>query len=124
MSPRTLVTGIALGRLAIGAALVAAPRGPFGTGWIGAEAERPAAGVLLRAVGARDVAIALGTLISLQRGTSLKPWVLGAAIADGTDFVGTLAAGQGIPMAGRVGVGAIAGGALGMQLGLLKALDD
>jgi hypothetical protein len=123
MGPRTLVTGIALGRLALGAALVVAPRSAVGSGWIGSEAERPAAGVLLRAVGARDVAIALGTLIALKQGSSLRPWVLGGSIADGADFFATLAAGQAIPPAGRAGVGALAGGALGVQLGLLKALD-
>ncbi|MDO8210091.1 hypothetical protein [Conexibacter sp. CPCC 206217] len=122
MSPRTLVTGIALGRLAIGAALVVAPRKVFGPGWIGTEAERPPAGVLLRAVGARDVALGLGTLIALKQGSSLEPWVLGATIADGTDFFATLAAGQSIPAAGRAGVGALAGGSFGLQLGLLKAL--
>lgn len=123
MSPRTLVTGIALGRLVFGVALVAAPRTAVGQGWIGAEAQRPAAGVLLRAVGARDIALAVGTLIALKQGSSLKPWVLGGAIADGTDFVATLTAGQGIPLQGRASVGAIAGGALGAQLGLLKKLD-
>jgi hypothetical protein len=122
MTPRTLVAGIALGRLALGTALVAAPKTVVGPGWIGAEAERPAAGVLLRAVGARDIALALGTLAALKNGSSLTPWIVGASIADGTDFFGTLAAGQAIPMQGRVGVGALAGGALGLQLGLLKAL--
>lgn len=124
MTPRSLVAGIALGRLALGAALVAAPKQVVGPGWIGAEAERPAAGVLLRAVGARDIALALGTLLALKQGSSLKPWVVGASIADGTDFFATLAAGQAIPMQGRAGVGALAGGALGLQLGLLKALDS
>ncbi|MDW5593810.1 hypothetical protein VSS74_05660 [Conexibacter stalactiti] len=124
MTPRTLVAGIALGRLALGAALVAAPKKVVGPGWIGAEAERPAAGVLLRAVGARDVALALGTLAALKQGSSLTPWVVGASIADGTDFLGTLAAGQAIPIQGRAGVGLLAGGALGLQLGLLKALDS
>jgi hypothetical protein len=122
MGPRTLVTGIALGRLAIGAALVAAPRKAFGPGWIGEEAQRPPAAALLRAVGARDVALGLGTLIALRNSSSLKAWVLAGTIADGTDFFATLAAGQAIPPAGRMGVGAVAGGALGAQLGLLKAL--
>jgi hypothetical protein len=122
MSPRTLVAGIALGRLVLGAALVAAPQKVVGPGWIGAEAERPAAGVLLRAVGARDLAIALGTLAALRQGSSLTPWIAGAAVADGTDFAATLAAGQAIPPQGRAGVGALAGGAFGAQLGLLRAL--
>ncbi|ADB53980.1 hypothetical protein Cwoe_5575 [Conexibacter woesei DSM 14684] len=123
MSPRTLVAGIALGRLALGAVLMAAPRKVVGPGWIGAEAERPAAGVLLRAVGARDVAIAAGTLLALRQGSALKPWVAAGAIADGTDFVATLAAGQAIPPQARAGVGVLAGGGFGSQLGLLRALD-
>ena len=122
MSPRTVVAGIALGRLALGAALVAAPRKVVGPGWIGAEAERPAAGTLLRAVGARDLALAIGTLGALRNGSSLTPWIVGASIADGTDFFATLAAGSAIPAQGRAGVGALAGGALGVQLGLLKTL--
>lgn len=122
MSPRTVVAGIALGRLALGAALVAAPRKVVGPGWIGAEAERPAAATLLRAVGARDLALAIGTLGALRNGSSLTPWIVGASIADGTDFVATLAAGSAIPAQGRAGVGALAGGALGVQLGLLKTL--
>lgn len=122
MSPRTLVAGIALGRLALGAALLVAPRKVVGPGWIGAEAERPVPGVLLRAVGARDVALAAGTLLALKQGASLKPWVAGGALADGADFVSTLAAGQAIPPQGRAGVGLLAGGALGAQLGLLRAV--
>lgn len=123
MTPRTVVAAIALGRLVLGTALVATPKKVVGPGWIGAEAERPAAGVLLRAVGARDVAIAVGTLLALKQGSSLKPWIVGGALADGTDFVATLAAGQALPMAGRAAVGTVAGGALGAQLGLLKAIE-
>lgn len=124
MSPRTLVAGIALGRLVIGTALMVAPRKVVGPGWIGSEAERPAAGILLRAVGARDVALALGALVALQQGSSLKPWVAAGALADGTDFFATLAAGQAIPPQARAGVGILAGGGFGAQLGLLRALDD
>jgi len=124
MSPRTLVAGIALGRLALGAALALAPRKVVGPGWIGAEAERPAAGTLLRAVGARDVALALGTLSALRAGSDLTAWVVGGALADGTDFAATLAAGSAIPVQGRAGVGLLAGGALGVQLGLLKTLES
>lgn len=122
MSPRTLVAGIALGRLILGAALLAAPRKVVGPGWVGSEADRPATGVLLRAVGARDIALAAGTLVALKDGSSLTPWVIGGALADGADFASTLAAGQAIPPQARAGVGAIAGGAFGAQLGLLKAL--
>ncbi|MBB4661440.1 hypothetical protein [Conexibacter arvalis] len=123
MSPRTLVAGIALGRLALGAALLAAPRKVVGPGWIGGEAERPAAGVLLRAVGARDLALAVGTLAALKQGSSLSPWIVGGALADGADFAATLAAGQAIPTQGRASVGLLAGGAFGAQLGLLRAVN-
>jgi len=122
MSPRTLVAGIALGRLALGAALLAAPRKVVGPGWIGADAQRPASGTLLRAVGARDVALAAGTLAALRQRSSLTPWIVGGALADGTDFAATLAAGQAIPPQGRAAVGLVAGVAFGAQLGLLRAV--
>jgi hypothetical protein len=116
------VAGIALGRLALGTALLAAPKQVVGTGWVGDEAKRPAAAVLLRAVGARDVAIALGTLVALRKRTPLTLWIVGATLSDGTDFFATLGAGQALPASARAGVGAIAGSALGAQLGLLRAL--
>lgn len=123
MNSRTVITTVALGRLGLGAAMMVAPGKLVGQGWIGAEATRPLASLMIRAVGARDVALAVGTLMALRQGSSLKPWLVGGAIADGTDCVATAAAGAAVPTASRIGVAALAGGGLATQLALLPSVE-
>jgi hypothetical protein len=124
MRPRTLLLGVALGRLAIGVALVVRPDGPMGAGWVGeAEARRPGPALLIRAIGARDVALALGTVAARRTGASLRPWLLGASLADAADLLGTLAAGRAVPRSGRLGVPLLAGGAIAAQIAVLRAID-
>jgi hypothetical protein len=123
VSTRTQIIGLALGRLALGTALLAAPRGLVGAAWIGRDAERSTSSILLRAVGARDVALALGTLVALRQGGALRPWLLTASIADATDVLATLKAGDAVPAQGRAAVGALGGGAFAQQLALARAVD-
>jgi len=123
LTPRSAVTGIAVGRLLAGAGLLAQPGGALASGWVGAaEAERGATQLLFRSVGARDAGIALGTLAALRRGDALHPWVLGAALADGVDLVATVAARRHIPRAGLVAVGLIAAGTAAAELAIARAL--
>ncbi len=122
-SARTQILGLALGRLAIGAALVAAPRSQVGSGWVGEDAQRPTVSVMMRGLGARDMALALGTLGALRNGGALKPWLIGASLADATDLAATLGAGKAIPAQGRVAIVALAGMALVQQLALSRGLE-
>jgi len=125
MTTRTAIAAIALGRIGLGAALLAAPRALAGAAWVGApEARRPVGAALLRAVGARDVALGLGTLLALRDGDALAPWLIGGALADGADAVATALAGAAVPARGRLAVGAVAGGACVAQLALLPAAAD
>jgi len=123
VSTRIQILGLALGRLALGAALVAAPRAAVGKGWVGDDAQRPTSALLLRAVGARDIALALGALVALRNGGALRPWLIGASIADATDLVATLSSGDAVPAQGRAAVGALAGGALVQQLAIARSVD-
>ncbi len=123
-STRAQITFLAVGRLAIGAALIAAPRSQVGAGWVGDDAQRPTVSVLLRAVGARDVALAVGQLKAHRSGSPLKPWLVGAAFADATDLVSTLAAGKAIPAQSRAALAALAGLGLVQQLALARGLDS
>lgn len=123
MNARTMISTIALGRLGLGAAMLVAPDKAVGAGWIGREAARPLSSLMIRAVGARDVGLAIGTLITLRQGGPLKPWLIGASIADATDCVATTLAGSAVPPQGRVAVGALGGGALVAQLALLRGVD-
>jgi hypothetical protein len=123
MNPRAMLTGLAVGRLAIGAALVAKPHSQVGTGWIGEDAKRPTAAVAFRAVGARDMALALGTLATRRSGGPLKPWLLAATLADATDLVATFAAGKAVPARSKALIGLLAGGAIVQQLALTRSVE-
>ncbi|HEX7291086.1 MAG TPA: hypothetical protein VF250_08180 [Conexibacter sp.] len=123
MNPRTMLTTLAAGRLAIGALLVAKPQGPAGTGWIGEDAKRPTTAVPFRAVGARDMALALGTLGAQRSGSPLKPWLLAATLADTVDLVSTFAAGRAVPKAGKAAIALLAGGAIVQQLALTRSVE-
>lgn len=124
MSIRNQLLGLALGRLALGALLVAKPQGQIGQSWVGDDdAARPTSAVLFRAVGARDMALALGTLGAFRQGTPLKPWLLGATLADTADLVSTFAAGKAVPAKGRAAIALLAGGAIVQQLALTRRVE-
>jgi hypothetical protein len=113
----------ARGRMAIGAVLVLAPRlaGPM---WIGDDADRPAVKVLARAVGARDLVLGLGIAVALDRGSPVRGWLEGAAVADGLDLAATLLAGGSIPEGKRRSVAVVAGVSGIACAALARALDD
>lgn len=124
MNSRTLLTTLAAGRLAIGALLVARPQGPVGAGWVGSEeAQRPTTALLFRSVGARDMALGLGTLAAARSGSPLKPWLLGATLADAIDLVATFAAGRAIPKQGKAAIVLLAGGAIVQQLAIARTVE-
>lgn len=123
MNQRTRLTTLAAGRLAIGAALVAKPASQVGAGWVGDDAQRGSAALLLRSVGARDMALALGTLGAQRTGSALKPWLLGATLADAVDLFATFAAGKAVPASAKAAIALLAGGAIAQQLALVRAVD-
>jgi hypothetical protein len=86
----------AVGRLVLGVLLLLFPR-RIGRLWIGQAADQREAWMMTRGMGARDAALAAGTLRALARGEPARPWILGGIAADGTDAVATLA------VAGRIG---------------------
>jgi hypothetical protein len=123
VQPRDLALSNARGRMAIGAALVLAPRlaGPM---WIGRDADSRAVHVLARGLGARDLALGLGTAVALDRGAPVRGWLEGAALADGVDLVSTLLAGNSIPASKRRAVALIAGASLIACAALARVVDE
>jgi hypothetical protein len=118
---RTAATGFALGRALIGAALVATPS-KASEGWIGPEADLPTTQVVTRALGARDLAIAVGTLAAVRGDADPTGWLVAGVVSDTVDLGATLAAGDALPPTGRYGVAALAAGAVVTGLALLRAL--
>jgi hypothetical protein len=111
VTPRALLTQLSLGRIALGAVLIARPE--LGAGrWVGRDSSRPGGQVLARGLGARDAALGAGTLAALRGAGPTAPWVLGGLLADGTDLLATHAARDRLPRGAAAMIYLLAGGAL------------
>ena len=99
-------------RLGLGVVALTLPAAPARP-WIGAAAGQPAAETLARALGGRDVALGLGTLLARGDGSDVGRWLAMSAIADASDVLATLIGWRSRPPLGRLAVlSAASGGAL------------
>ena len=105
---------VAAGRVGFGVALTLTPE-RVTTPWLGSDAARPGTRVATRGLGARDLALGAGVLAATE--AELRRWVAAGIVADTADLLATLAAGNSLPRAGRLLVGAVASG--GAALGAL-----
>jgi hypothetical protein len=108
---------VATGRIGFGVALTLTPE-RVTTPWLGSDAARPATRVATRGLGARDLALGAGALAAT--GADLQWWVAAGILADAADLAATVAAGDSLPVSGRVLVGAVASG--GATLGALALM--
>jgi hypothetical protein len=102
---------MAAGRVVLGTAVLAAPEWVL-TRWLGEDNARHG-GVkdLGRGLAARDIALGMATLLTLDDPTIGPQIQLGCALADGADAVSTLLERKSLPRVGAVGTVAVAGGA-------------
>jgi hypothetical protein len=115
---RNLVRGLALGRIAFGAAMLLKPEESM-RGWVGRRAASyGGTQTVIRGFGARDVSLGAGALAALMSGKDARDWVLAGAVGDLGDFVATATA-EDIPVSGRVIVFAMAGAAIAVSAGYL-----
>jgi len=122
MTARTLARLQAAGRAALGAGLAAAP-GLVAGAWVGAPADRRPGQALAIGLGARDVALALGTLRALSARRGARPWLRAGIAADLGDLVATLRARDELPPLAVPVVAAVAGGSVLLGAYLQAALD-
>ena len=124
MKPRDLLTQLSVGRILLGATMIAKP--PLGVGrWVGNVGSRPGGGVLSRALGARDAGLGAGTLAAMgSGGDALRPWLIAGVVADTTDLLATHAARDDLPRGAALMIYALAGGAIVAGLVNLAAGDD
>jgi hypothetical protein len=118
MEATTVATAVARVRIAIGIAAVVVP-GPA-VELIGARSgPNGLAPLLARMVGTRDIALGLGTIVALDRGTPVRGWLEGSALADAGDCIASVLARRSMtPRAFRATAGVAAGSAiLGALLG-------
>jgi hypothetical protein len=98
---------VAAGRIGFGVALILTP-GRVTSPWLGRDACRAGTRVVSRGLGARDLALGLGALAVSE--DQLRPWMAAGIIADTADLVATVAAGDSLPLPGRLLVAAVASG--------------
>jgi hypothetical protein len=111
---RYAATAVAAARVAVGLTALTWPSVPARP-WVGASADELTAEVLGRALGARDLALGLGTLAAIRQAPT-GPWPAGAlfaagALSDALDVAITAAAWPRLPRTTRWLVAASAGGA-------------
>jgi hypothetical protein len=118
LPPRDAARVYGAGRVAIGAALVVAPR-LLGRVWLGAPAATPAGAVALRALGVRDVVLGGIAVHTLDHPDVAPRWQRTCAAVDAFDLVATVAARRSLPPVGSALVMGIAaaGAATGAWLG-------
>jgi hypothetical protein len=122
MDSVSIARAAAAGRVAIGAALVAAP-GPAAKRWLGDVSERPEAQVAIAGLGARDLALGLGTLWSLGGGRrGARGWLIGSGAADAADLLSVMRGRSGLSTASVLATAAIAGGSAALHAWLQSEL--
>jgi hypothetical protein len=122
MEPEKAARGLAINRLLIGSLLTLFPT-RTARGWIARHSRNEGARLFARALGARDVGLAVGMLGALREGTPARPWAQAAVLADGVDFGATFAARHALP-AGSLGFGLLMSGAsTALGLWLSSTLD-
>ena len=126
--PALLVHGaraVAAARVVIGLTALAWPSVPARP-WVGTAADDLAARVFGRALGARDLALGLGSLTALQppgaEGGSARAWIAASALSDALDVVASLSSWRELPQRGRWLVVASASGAALTGAGAALAL--
>jgi len=110
------------GRIALGAALVLAPR-RTARAWIGASADAAGVTAMARALGIRDAVLGAIALHTIDNPQVAPRWQRTLSLCDGVDLVATLAARRGLPRFGVASVAVLAGAAVGAQLWAAGQLD-
>jgi hypothetical protein len=121
MTPRQGAAMLAAGRAALGVAVLTAPE-RVTAGWLGPDhASHPVVQDLARSLGARDVALGLATLWTLDD-PAVSARVQGAcAVVDTVDALATIIARKALPTKGVLGTVAVAGGAAAAGFYLARA---
>jgi len=122
LDAKELAQLLSLGRIVIGAAAVLAPR-RFARAWTGERSEAAVSVIATRGLGARDIALGLGTLRALDGEGPVRPWLEAQALADASDTVSTLSVFGQLPPLRRILGLATAAGACYIGLRLASELD-
>jgi hypothetical protein len=110
MDLATIARAAAGARTAIGIALLAAP-GPVGKRWLGDVSEQPGAQVAIAGLGARDLALGIGTLWAVGgRRRGVRSWLIASGAADAADLAGVVRFRDALSTPSLAATAALAGG--------------
>jgi hypothetical protein len=109
-------------RIAYGAALAVAPARTTRS-WLGEDGERPAAGVAVRALGAREIVLHAGAVAAALTGAPVRPWFAASIGGDCSDVAATFGARSHLPGGAAVKTLAVAGGSAALSAAVLAGLD-
>jgi hypothetical protein len=119
MNAAAMAKNIAAGRILIGLAMCVAPG--IQTAWIGRDAKRTGAQVVIRALGIRDLALGVGTMAAADSPGDLRRWLMLSGACDAVDFAATTTL---PPSPQRTGVLGLASSAAVASVALALALRD
>src|SRR5919106_2583500 len=80
---------LSIGRVAFGALMVLAPRRAARL-WTGESEESAISAMAVRGLGARDLAIGMGTLVALEDDGDVAGWLRAGMVSDAGDALGVL----------------------------------
>jgi ferric-dicitrate binding protein FerR (iron transport regulator) len=119
---RQAAVAVAVLRMAYGAALALAPA-RTARNWIGADGTRPAAGVALRALGAREIVLHAGAAAAAVSGAPVRPWLVASIGGDCSDILATYGARANVPDDAPGKTLAVAGGSAALSAAVVAVLD-
>ena len=119
---RQAAVAVAAMRMAYGAALALAPARTTRK-WLGADATRPATGVALRALGAREIVLHAGAAAAAASGGPVRPWLVASIGGDCSDILATYGARANVPDDAPVKTLAVAGGSAVLSAAVVAVLD-
>jgi hypothetical protein len=122
MQPRDAARAYGAGRVALGAAMLLAPR-LIGRVWLGAPADTPAGATVVRALAAREVVLGGMALHTVDHPEVAPRWQRACAALDAVDLAATAAARPSLPPVGSALVMAMAAGGAATGAWLGQALS-
>lgn len=121
MDDAVLAMSLSRVRIAVGAAAALAPG--LASRLMGGKKAGGIAPLFARMLGARDIALGLGTVIALDRGKPVRGWLEGSALADSGDFIACMLARDEMPRSAFGLAAGAAAWAAGLGVLLSRRLD-
>ncbi|MGH2694243.1 MAG: hypothetical protein ACRDJJ_05435 [Actinomycetota bacterium] len=114
---------LGVARIAVGAIMLVAPR--FGARlWTGERDPSATTVLAARGMGGRDLALGIGLVSALEKGTPARGWLEAGVLADASDTFGALVSSGELPLLRRLATLTTAGAAVWLGLRLAASIDD